>query len=449
MAQATITFRHQAPQELKPHPKNPRTHSRAQLDKLSRSIDEMGLISPVVVDECGTILAGHARYTIVQERGLSPIPIIEVAGLTEPQKLSLMLADNRLPLDAGWDEQKLSLVLEEILEIDNEFDLELSGFDVPEIDILLDLDENEAGGGADLADHIPETPDEAPTVSRYGDLWILGRSRLLCGDATSGEDIGRLLDDEKATITITDPPYNVSARHIGQRSAKRHGAFVMASGEMSEAEYTAFLEAALSQMASVNADGGLLYVFIDWRHLYELLSVARTLNLQLINLCVWAKTNGGMGSFYRSQHELVLVLRSGKKPHRNNVELGRHGRNRTNLWTYPGVNTFRDGRMEELAMHPTVKPVALVADAIRDASRRGDIVLDPFAGSGTTLIAAERTGRRGYGMDLDPRYVDTAIRRWQHFTGEPAILAGTGLTFTQAEAEILDRTTVDEDHESR
>ncbi|NIV77149.1 MAG: DNA methylase N-4, partial [Gammaproteobacteria bacterium] len=214
----------------------------------------------------------------------------------------------------------------------------------------------------------------------------------------------------------------------------RHREFAMAAGEMTEGQFTEFLRRTLGHLAAHSADGAIHFVCMDWRHVYELLSAGRAVYSELKNLCVWAKTNAGMGSLYRSRHEMILVFKKGKAPHINNVELGRHGRHRSNVWDYPGVNTLKSDRLAELEMHPTVKPVALVADAILDCSRRGGLVLDAFAGSGTTIIAAERTGRRACALEIDPAYVETAILRWQDYAGDHAVHAETGLTFEETRA---------------
>jgi DNA modification methylase len=269
-------------------------------------------------------------------------------------------------------------------------------------------------------------------VTRPGDLWSIGRHRLICGDATKPEAYSQLLEGAQAQMVFTDPPYNVPIRgHICGRDQTRHDDFAMAAGEMTEAEYTAFLASALANLARQSADGAIHFICMDWRHMFELLTAARGIYSELKNLCVWAKTNAGMGSFYRSQHELVFVFKVGSGCHINNIELGRHGRHRSNLWTYAGLNSFGKDRASELALHPTVKPVALVKDAILDASKRGGIVLDVFAGSGTTLVAAEKVGRRGYGIELDPGYCDVIVERVAAASGHEAILAPTGQPFAE------------------
>jgi len=266
--------------------------------------------------------------------------------------------------------------------------------------------------------------------SRPGDVWALGPHRLLCGNALDSASYQNLMAGELAEMVFSDPPYNVRIDgNVCGLGRVRHREFAMASGEMKEADFTAFLRTAFEQLAANSTNGAIHFVCMDWRHLAEMLGAGRSVYSELKNLVVWSKTNAGMGSFYRSKHELVFVWKVGAAAHVNNFELGQHGRHRTNVWDYAGVNTIRPGRLEELAMHPTVKPVALVADAIKDCSRRNGIILDPFVGSGTTLIAAHRTGRRARGIELDPIYVDVAVRRWQTYTGKPATLLATGKSF--------------------
>jgi DNA modification methylase len=287
----------------------------------------------------------------------------------------------------------------------------------------------------DGADQVSEPDRSRPAITRLGDLWSIGGHRLLCGDALSEASYKVILGSQKAQLIFTDPPYNVPvAGHVSGKGKIRHREFAMASGEMTRAEFTKFLQKAFERLAAVSVDGSIHYICMDWRHMQEVLEAAR-LYSELKNLCVWSKTNAGMGSLYRSQHELVFVFKKGAARHVNNVELGRFGRNRTNIWNYAGANTFGKDRDAELAMHPTVKPVALVADAILDCSKRNGIVLDSFAGSGTTLIAAERTGRRGYGIELDPYYVDTIIRRFEKLYGLKAFNAKTQKPFESSEAK--------------
>jgi DNA modification methylase len=258
----------------------------------------------------------------------------------------------------------------------------------------------------------------------------LGHHRILCGDARKEDDLGFLMGEARAAMAFLDPPYNVRVRDIVGRGRVKHAEFAMASGELSRAEFVAFLQVTLTAAAAVSRDA-VHFVCMEWRHIGELLEAGGSVYDEILNLVTWVKSNAGQGSFYRSQHELIGVFRVGEEPHLNNVQLGRHGRSRSNVWHYAGVNTFRAGRLADLECHPTVKPVTLVADAMRDCTRRGDIVLDTFCGSGTTILAAERVGRRAYTLEVEPRFVDVAIKRWQAFSRKDAIHAETGLTFDE------------------
>jgi DNA modification methylase len=294
------------------------------------------------------------------------------------------------------------------------------------------LDETEAEK-SQPEESIP--PTAGPTVTRRGDIWQLGRHRVLCGDARDAIAYTRLMRDERAAMTFADPPFNVRVRgHVQGRGQRKHAEFAFASGEMSDTEYRTFLCETLGAAANASRDGAVVYVCIDWRHVGSLIAVGRKVYGAMLNLVVWNKTNAGQGSFYRSQHELICVFRVGDGAHQNNIELGRHGRNRSNVWTYPGVSSFGGGREDALA-HPTPKPVALVADAMRDCTSQGDLVLDPFLGSGTTIMAAEKVGRRGYGIEYEAGYVDVIVRRWQAYTHADAVLVGDGRTFDEIAAE--------------
>jgi DNA modification methylase len=300
------------------------------------------------------------------------------------------------------------------------------------------------GGAPDATAAETETVEEpdpvAPTVARTGDLWILGPHRIFCGNALEANSYDVVLDGDCARMVFADPPFNVPVNgHVRSGNAGQHREFAMASGEMTDGEFRAFLKAFVAHAMTALPDGGIAMVCMDWRHVEELIAAGKGCGLELINLCVWNKTNGGMGSLYRSKHELVCVFRKPGAPHINNVELGRHGRNRTNVWDYAGVNSFGKGRAADLVDHPTVKPIALVADAIMDVTHRGDVVLDCFGGSGSTLLAAEKTGRKARLIELDPAYVDVAIRRWQEMTGKDAIHAASGQAFEErAKAELAE-----------
>ena len=413
---------------LTPYARNARTHSKKQIKQIAHSIEEFGFTNPILIDAKGGVIAGHGRIEAAKLLGIESVPAIRLEYLTDAQVSAYILADNKLAENAGWDEELLALELQYLSELDLDFDLTITGFEVAEIDIL--IESLDAADLEDEADRVPILDRSVPAVTRLGDLWQLGGHRLLCGDATQTKAFERLMDGAKAQMVFTDPPYNVPIDgHVCGLGRVRHGDFAMASGEMSGTQFTSFLETVLRRLVASSADGSIHFVCMDWRHVYELLSASRGVYSELKNMCVWNKTNGGMGSLYRSKHELVLVFKNGTDAHVNNVELGRHGRYRTNVWDYAGLNALAAERMDQLAMHPTVKPVALVADAIKDCSKRSGIVLDCFAGSGTTLIAAQRTGRRAYAMELDPQYVDAAVQRYDHLFGEQSIHAETGMTF--------------------
>jgi DNA modification methylase len=420
---------------LRPYPGNARRHSRKQVGQIADSIRRFGFTNPVLISDGGEIIAGHGRVMAAKELGLDAVPTVRLSHLTAEERRAYVLADNKLALNAGWDTEILAIELQALIDID--FDVTVTGFSLAEIDLTLDQAREASPAGTDgPADRIPEPPEVA--VTRPGDLWRLGRHRLLCGDARSSDDFGRLLDGETADLIFTDPPYNVPIDgHVTGLGRVRHRAFAFASGEMTREEFTGFLTLTLGNAAAAVRDGAIAFVCMDWRHMRELIEAGEAVFSELKNLCVWNKTNGGMGTFYRSKHELVFVFKVGTVPHTNSFGLGETGRYRTNVWDYPGITSLGRWRMEELAMHPTVKPVALVADAIRDCSKRGEIVLDIFAGSGSTLIAAESCGRAARLLEVDPPYCDTIIARWGTYTGKAATLADSGQTFEAVAAERL------------
>ena len=418
--------------KLKPAKRNARTHSKKQIHQIAASITEFGFTNPVLVDRKDQILAGHGRFEAAKLLGLPNVPVIRLEHLTEQQKRAYAIADNKLALNAGWDLDILAADLKELSELELPFDIEITGFATAEIDQLLDGPSKPIKN--DPLDSVP--PVSATAVTRLNDLWVLGDHKLLCADAREPTSYEALLGDEEARMVFADPPYNVPIEgHVGGLGSVKHREFAMASGEMSEHQFTDFLAAIFRNMAKVSVDGAIHFICMDWRHIGEVLAAGKTIYSELKNVCVWNKDNGGMGSFYRSKHELVFVFKVGSHAHVNTIELGRSGRYRTNVWDYAGINTLRAGRSEELAMHPTVKPTALVIDAIKDCSRRGDIVLDSFSGSGTTIMAAEKSRRKARAMEIDPLYVDVAIRRWQAFTGRVAVLASSGKTFEQVSQE--------------
>jgi DNA modification methylase len=428
----SITFARSAEQSLstlRPHERNARTHSKRQIEQIAASIHRFGFTNPVLIDGQNRIIAGHGRVAAAKLIGMDTVPVITIEGMSEAERRAYIIADNRLAELAGWDEALLKLELGDILTFEPDFDLALTGFDGAELEALLDV-----SGALQVEETAPEIDERLPIVTRSGDLWVLGDHRLICGDARDSAVYARLLNGARAQMVFTDPPYNVPVNgHICGLGKVKHDEFAMASGEMSEEEFTAFLRTVMTRLAEASADGSIHFICMDWRHMAELLAAGRSCYGELKNLIIWNKDNGGMGSFYRSKHELIFAFKNGKAPHINNFELGQHGRYRTNVWDYAGINSMKAGRDEELAMHPTVKPVAMVADAIKDCSKKGGIVLDAFSGSGTTIMAAELTGRKGHAIELDPRYVDVAVRRWERETGRKAVLEGSRMTFAEME----------------
>lgn len=428
---SNLAIQYVSPDRLRPYPGNARSHSRKQLKLIADSINRFGFTNPILITDDFEVVAGHGRLQAAKSLGLELVPVIALDTLSGADKKALIIADNRIAELAGWDRDILAIEYQGLLDLQFD-DIEVTGFSLGEIDTILDEASEKTPVGPGPEDLLP--PVVTAPVSRKGDLWILGSHRLLCGDARSDSDYARLLGDEAADLVLTDPPFNVRVDgNVSGLGKVRHQEFAMASGEMSEAEFTAFLSTFLSHSTARSRSGAILFVFMDWRHLFELTCAGREQGLDLKNLIVWAKDNAGMGTFYRSKHELVFVFKNGDAAHTNTFELGQHGRYRTNVWEYAGVNTFRAGRLDELAMHPTVKPVSMLADAIRDVTKRGAIVLDPFAGSGSTLIAAEKTGRQARCIEYEPKYCDVIVRRWQAYTGKAATFDGTELTFEDFE----------------
>lgn len=423
---------HLAIGELIPAPQNARIHTRAQVRAIARSIEAFGFNAPILIDRNRQIVAGHGRFEAAKMLGLPQVPVVFLDHLTEVQAKAYRLADNKLTDRSNWDDAKVAAQLKELSELVLDFDLTDTGFEIPEIDVRIQsLDDPDE---ADAADEFEAAT--GPAVSIPGDVWLLGSHRLYCANALESTAYAILMENEKAAAAITDMPYNVPiGGHVSGNGKTKHREFVMGAGELTDSQFTELLTTGLRFLGAHTTPGALIYTFMDWRHAWNMLSAGRAVDLSLLNLCVWSKTNAGMGSLYRSQHELVFVFRNGSEAHLNNVQLGRFGRSRTNVWTYPGANGFaRKGTEDLLALHPTVKPIALVADAILDCTKRDDIVVDPFIGSGTTILAAERTGRRCFGIEIDPIYVDTAIARWERLTGKKAVNS-QGLTFEQVKLE--------------
>jgi DNA modification methylase len=436
MSSRKLTIEYLPVASLRPDPKNARLHADKQIRQIARSIETFGFNVPVLVDANSQIIAGHGRVMACELLGIAQVPVIRLEHLSEQQRQAFMIADNRLTENSEWDNRLLGEQLKILSEAELDFSMEVTGFEMGEIDLIIENLSPTDDGADDPADAIPEP--SSVQVSRIGDLWQLGKHRVLCGDALSHDSYKSLMGDHRAHAAFTDPPRNVPI--VGNVSGKvknRHRGFVMASGEMTEAEFTGFLSNTLACLATYSLPGSLHYICMDWRHMKELLAAGHSAYSELKNVCVWVKDNSGMGSLYRSQHELVFIFKHGKGSHRNNLRRGRSGRSRSNVWHYPVANSFSRSTDEgDLpALNLAVKPVALVADAIKDCSVRGDLVLDPFLGSGTTVIAAERVGRTCNGMELDPGCVDTIIRRWQKFTSLEAIHEVTGRTFAEHEKE--------------
>jgi DNA modification methylase len=412
--------------EIRVNPKNARTHSKIQIKDIRRSLLKYGFISPIIIDAKGEIVAGNGKYLAAASLDFSEVPTLQIDHLTPAQRRAYAIADNRLAEKAGWDKGILAEEFSFLLD-DNDIDVTDTGFSLPEIDVIL----GEAVGISE--ESAPPSPlADRPSITTLGDSWQLGKHRVFCGSATESEAYEELLKGEVVDSVFTDPPYNVRIDgHVSGNGETQHREFAMASGEMSQGEFFTFLKNTCSLLTRHSRNGALHYLCMDWRHAFDLLAAGKGAYSELKNICVWTKNNGGMGSFYRSQHELIFVFKCGSAAHVNNIQLGKYGRNRTNVWDYPNAASFskvsEEGNLA--ALHPTVKPLALVADAILDSTHRKDIVLDPFLGSGTTLMACHQTGRIFRGIELDPLYVDLAISRWQKRTGENAIHVRTGATF--------------------
>lgn len=419
---------------LTPNPRNARTHSKKQIEQIATSIKEFGFTNPILIDGNQNIIAGHGRLEASKHLGMTILPTIEITHLTADQIRALMLADNKLAENAGWDPDILAIEFQSLSEMNLDFNLDITGFELPEIDILIQGTETANDPETDRVPLITSNRD-IPSVCEVGELWQLGDHLLYCGDALENENYRCLMGNDKARMIFTDPPYNVPiAGNVSGLGQVKHDDFAMACGEMSVEEFINFNKTYMRILKEFSLPGSLHYLSMDWRHCFEMLSAGREVYQDLKNLCVWNKDNGGMGSFYRSKHELVFIFKHGTDKHINNIELGRHGRNRTNVWDYPGATSV--GR-SELSLHPTVKPVTMIADAIMDASNRGDIILDPFAGSGSTLIAAETTGRRARCMELDPYYVDTTIERFQMITGKVASRQSDGKPYDSLKEQTV------------
>jgi DNA modification methylase len=407
-------------EELRPSARKLRKLDPVHVREVASSIGLVGFCDPLLVGRGNELIDGEVRYEAAKQLGLDRVPCVRIEHLTPEEQRVLRLAVNRLAEKGQWDLDALKIEFEELILLDAP--TQITGFSPAEIDHVM------LGDPAESVEHGPLEPDPAAAVARIGDVFQLGPHRLVCGDATDPAVLARLLEnDAPARLVLTDEPYNVPIS--GHATGGDHREFAMASGEMSHAEFLAFNEAWMAAAMPSLCDGGILATFIDWRGYPTVSAAAIKLGLKSLNLIVWAKTNAGMGSLYRSQHELLPLFKKGAAPHINNVELGRRGRWRSNVWIYPGASSLGSDARRGLKDHPTVKPTAMLEDALLDLTDRGDIVLDPFLGSGSTLIAAEKTGRLCRGVEIDPLYVDVMARRYEAATGNPAVLLETRETF--------------------
>ncbi len=410
---------HVAVDALKPYERNARTHSKKQTEQIARSIERFGFTNPVLIDDRNGIIAGHGRVKAARMLGITEVPCLRLSHLSDEDRRAYILADNKLAENAGWDSEILAIELQHLVEVG--YDLDLTGFSIGEVDSVIGAAKDAATEGLDAPeDVIPEICQ--PAVTKPGDIWLLGRHRLICGDARDPAVVATLMDGQMADMVFTDPPYNVPIKgHVSGNGAVIHREFAMASGEMDREDFTDFLRTTLGHAAHVCRDGAIAYVCMDWRHMTELKAAGDDVFSELKNVCVWNKSNAGMGTFYRSKHEMIFAFKVGTAAHINTFGLGEGGRHRTNVWDYPGATAATKERQGDLGMHPTVKPVRLVADAILDVTRRGGIVLDPFGGSGSTLIAAHKVGRTARLIEYDPLYCDVIVKRWEAFTGKSAV----------------------------
>ena len=410
---------------------NAKTHPESQVQQIISSINKFGFNNPILIDENNEIIAGHGRFLAAQAMNLETVPTIKLSHLTDAQKRAYRLADNKIAENGGWNKELLSMEIKDLEKIclNDNFVIQDIGFNDAELDSIINFtDAKPINQKTNAVPFIPE--DEI--ISKPGDIWQLGKHRIICGDSLNPDTFVKLFDGKKADMILQDPPYNVKIDgHVCGSGTIKHKEFAMASGEMTTDEFTQFLMNNFALCKQYSNDGSLHYNFMDWRHVLEITTAGKNVFDKFINMCVWVKTSGGMGSLYRSQHELCFIFQNGKESHNNNIQLGKYGRYRTNVWQYAGVNTFGKHKQDGI-MHPTVKPVEMLKDAILDVSKRGDIVLDCFLGSGSSLIACQQSGRICYGIEYEPLYIDTTIRRFQNLFRIDAINVSTGKTYNES-----------------
>lgn len=420
--------------EIDEAPRRIRKPVQTQIVAVRRSIERYGNRIPILVQAKSAggrheVIDGHTRLAAARLIGAREVPCLVVGDLPEAEIRRLALSLNRLQERGAWDRTELRLEIGDLIALDDDY--ELPGFDVAEIEALLLDDE---GADSDPADDLSGLGGDEGVVTRESDLWHLGTHRILCGSARDAGSYDRALTGATVDAIWTDPPYNVKINGHVRLQGQGFAEFREASGEMTRDEFIAFLSETLGRAAAHLKPGGVLFVCMDWRHLSELDAALAALGLTLLNICVWVKPHPGQGSLYRSQHEFVVVARKPGARHRNNVQLGVHGRSRSNVWTYAGATGGRADGDDDFAAHPTVKPIRLIRDALLDVTIPGELVLDPFAGAGSTILAAERARRCCVATEIEPAYVDVAVRRWQAMTGEEAIHARTGQSFAAVAA---------------
>jgi DNA modification methylase len=412
--------------------RNPRQHSQGQVNQIADSIREFGFVMPIVVDHASQVVIGHGRVLAARKLGMQRVPVVEIRHLSRAQLKALRIADNRLAQHSHWDERLLGENFLELKELELDFDLSITGFSLPEIDLALQkLDEGSIFGNKNEADVMTGVP-----VCRPGDVWQLGDHRVCCGDATSEHAFDELMKEERAHVVFIDPPHNVLIDgNISGKGQISHEELANGSGELSPELFTRLLTSCCALLAKYSGSGTIHFICMDWRHAEELMATGSGVYSELMNIAVWIKRDAGLGPLYRSQHELIFVFKSGTGRYTNNIQPGGQGRTRSDVWRYDSASA-RGRKGKNLPKpDPAAKPVELVMDALVDCSNRGEVVLDSFLGSGTTLLAAERTGRICRGIELDPLHVDMAIRRWQNSTGRDAVRLSDSKLFRDIEAE--------------